>query len=139
MSADAVTESLTHPNPHTRDQALHWLWEETKIQTHYADLCARLAANAYGWAHSGEKSAKTLMEHQHSIHHVADAVPGDLVFWRYGDDYHVATLARHHGFVYSNDVKAEGQVDLVAIATVNGWLDMKPHGASVPYFPHGTR
>lgn len=131
--------SLTHPNPHTVSEALHWLYEEHHVATHWQNECDHVAALAYGYRHSGEVDAKAHLAEQKHVYHVEHSHPGDLVWWKTGQHDHVAVRAFHVGHVYSIDVKRAGQLSLVTIEAVNDWLDTAAHGASVPYFPHGVR
>lgn len=130
--------SLAVPNPRTAAQAVHWCWEEIHLATHWKGECDHVVALAYGYKHSGEEDARAHLAEQH-LHPLSVAHTGDLVWWKIGEHDHVAVLANHHTAVYSIDVRKDGQLSLVPITEVNEWLNAKPVGASVPYFPHGVR
>lgn len=127
-------------NPRSVGQALAWYAAQVPKapDVQWINGCDGLCAEAYGYAYSGEPSAR---QHWNSIpassktatQDVENAPVGSLVFFA---PNHVVTSCGD-GTCYSNDIVHMGSVDRVRINNItNGAWHLTALGYAPPIFPH---
>lgn len=126
---------LKRPNPRDAVQAEAAGRREVTHRTQdWSGKCARSVAHHYGWAYSGEYSARTLRSKQGPLNTGRNAPKGALKHYAVGNFDHV-TLSLGGGLELSNDIFRYGYINIVYGTQIEAGWGARYLGWSLPYFP----
>ncbi|WP_159029792.1 lytic transglycosylase domain-containing protein [Streptomyces marincola] len=135
--------SLTRDNPRTCQEAIDAARREARSGSGaWYRRCLAFVAESYGWAASGEPTARAAWDRmvRSGLAHRSDPRPpaGALLFYDSGDAGHVA-LHLGGGRVATNDIIASGHIDIVPLDDLtDGRWRLTYLGWAPPDFPHAA-
>jgi hypothetical protein len=137
--------TLSRPNPRTCQEAIAAARREVRSGSlEWHRLCLAFAAEAYGWHASGEATANTAWNRMVATglaHHDDPHAPaGALLFYATDDEAGHVALHLGGGEVATNDIAADGRIDIVPLDDLTeGRWRLTYRGWAPPEFTHATR